>query len=863
MRKILSLFLVLSMLFTVAGATVTPAFTDAGTINYTEAVDVLSAISVINGYVDGTFKPTGEVTRAEMAKMISTLLNKGEDVGSLYQGACTFTDSMNHWAAGYIAFCAQEHIINGRSATSFDPNANVTGTEAAKMLLCALGYNPTVEGLTGAAWAANTLSLSKKCELKARNAGGSVNEDVNFNLLTNLDSLIMSAPLTREAAAQMILNAMLCTKVDYDGNAQTITIGNTSFTTGATLLSMKTSIYNTYHTLSGANRLTKTITAGDDFGRPATTWTLGGENIGSYSTTPVAKYVNQVTGGQVYTDLAKPTFGIRDTDYMLKVFVDGVNVGDSLKDKIVSGNAENVTPAGSTTEIYVDDETMTITMVIIKNYIAQVSGVYAAQTDFNGDVTREAYITLKNVDDNRIPAGEVEFANGTRLSNIFITNEFTTYDRNTTYVVYTKAANKVQTVARAIVKTGITGSMTKTIDGTPVSLALDNVTYTIAATTTPFGADYGSNATIYLDANGTILYAEATASDAVAFVLAAGQEADGIYGDVTTGANLLFADGSTRKVTIYNENGRKYSADEVRAMAGTVVSYYVNANGEYVLNTLAPAGFNSYGSMNGIYKVINNNPALANGAMTMLANDNTVFIVENIAKDTFGANTYTYTVYHGLRNIPTVEEADPAGNGLKISAVNSRVNPSVANYVFVVGGKAKDASRASVAMFKRNPATDAVYTDANNNAYYTSTAVIDGQIVTAKMVEHVYQTLSMDTLNAFTNISTDTNGYITGLTAAADMDLYVKNYARFNGEDGLYNAGTIALVDALGMITPLSVTANTPIYVYDNTNNTVTTTSIDMFNTTQVVRDVKVVFDSSNKILNNVEIVTAIYAVIG
>ena len=39
-------------------------------IEATEAVDTLSALGVINGYEDGSFKPNGTVTRAEMAAMI-------------------------------------------------------------------------------------------------------------------------------------------------------------------------------------------------------------------------------------------------------------------------------------------------------------------------------------------------------------------------------------------------------------------------------------------------------------------------------------------------------------------------------------------------------------------------------------------------------------------------------------------------------------------------------------------------------------------------------------------------------------------------------------------------------------------------
>lgn len=857
-KKVLALVLVMAVVFGFTAMSAS-AFTDDAEIARKEAVDVMAAIGVINGYTDGSFKPKGDVTRAEMAKMITVLLNKGDDVGDLYKGAVTFADSTSHWAAGYIAYCAQENIINGRNASTFDPNANVTGTEAAKMLLCALGYNPNVEGLVGASWAANTLSLAKKCELKAKNAGGSVNADTSFNLLNDMDSVSMSTPLSREDAAQMILNAMLCTKVDYDGTAQTITIGNTSFTTGAKLLSLDSSIYDEYHALGGGKRLDRGAEAGDDFGRPARVWTRGGEEIGSYSKAPTVTYKDAVTGGKVYTDLGKPAFGAAaDGKYTLVKVVDGVNVGDADKALIVSGNTNNVAPTGSWTEIYVDDDAMTITMVTAKYYIAQIGSVYAAQKDSNGDVTREAYVTLKKIDDNVLPAGDVELKDGTVIHGMgaFITDAYTTADRNVTYVVYTKAANKVQTLVKAETKSGIAGSFTKTIDGKLTAFTLDSTSYNVGATAKAFGADYGTNATIYLDPNGNILFAEATASDAVAYVLTAGQSTDGIYGDVTTGANLLFTDGKTQKVNVYNEQGKKYTDAQAAALKGTVVSYTVNASGEYVLTPLATADANTYGYKAGITKVTANNPNLPGSQM--FANDATTFIIETTSKDSTGAITYSYTTYTGLKSVPTVEEKDADADALVIAGVNTRTAPTTAAYVFVVGGKTKDSAKASVSVFQRNSDTDSAQTDVNNNTFFSTKAVVDGEIKTMKLTETVYNALAAKpTLTAYTNMTTDANGYVTSLTAASNMNQYVKSFVGFNGEDGLYNNGIVTMKKADNSTESFSVAANTPVFVFEST--AMSQTTVDAFNTTLVQKDAKVVLDSSEKLLNNNEIVTAIY----
>ncbi len=54
--------------------------------------------------------------------------------------------------AGYITYCAQEKIINGYSDGTFRPTATLSGNAFMKMLLGALGYDGAVEGYTGPNW---------------------------------------------------------------------------------------------------------------------------------------------------------------------------------------------------------------------------------------------------------------------------------------------------------------------------------------------------------------------------------------------------------------------------------------------------------------------------------------------------------------------------------------------------------------------------------------------------------------------------------------------------------------------------------------------------------------------------------------
>ena len=105
-----------------------------------------------------------------------------------------FTDQKDidgNWAEGFIEYCYAKGIVAGKSADTFDPNGNVTGSEAAKMLLVALGYNADVEKYVGSDWA---LYVNVQA-----------NQDGLYDELLDIET---AQPLSREHAAQMIWNAL-------------------------------------------------------------------------------------------------------------------------------------------------------------------------------------------------------------------------------------------------------------------------------------------------------------------------------------------------------------------------------------------------------------------------------------------------------------------------------------------------------------------------------------------------------------------------------------------------------------------------------------------------------------------------------
>lgn len=174
------------------------AFTDQADIESTDAVDTLVALGVIQGYTDGSFRPETTVTRAEMAKMIYTILNGGNDDASAYENLPTsFTDLTEDWYKGYVKYLQNSDIIAGTSATTFAPNETVTGVEAAKMMLVAAGYSPDKAGLTGLSWRVNTMKYANANSLFA-----GVNCDINSGL-------------PRQYAAQILYNSLDMENVVY------------------------------------------------------------------------------------------------------------------------------------------------------------------------------------------------------------------------------------------------------------------------------------------------------------------------------------------------------------------------------------------------------------------------------------------------------------------------------------------------------------------------------------------------------------------------------------------------------------------------------------------------------------------------
>ena len=205
-KKVLALVLVLATLLGLATMASATEYKDADKISadYTEAVKVLDLIETMQGYPNGEFRPTATITREEAAKLIAIFDNKDADISTYYTSINPFADEKGRWGESYVGYGYRAGIIAGMNANTFAPTANVTGTQFLKMALVTLGYDQEAEGFVGSSWAVNVLALARKLDLIDGLADGWKPE----------------ADLTRQEAAQILLNTLKADTVEYAQEAK-------------------------------------------------------------------------------------------------------------------------------------------------------------------------------------------------------------------------------------------------------------------------------------------------------------------------------------------------------------------------------------------------------------------------------------------------------------------------------------------------------------------------------------------------------------------------------------------------------------------------------------------------------------------
>ena len=384
MKKFLSL--VLALVMTMSLVTVSAGakdFTDNSKINYKEAVDVMSAVKVIDGYAEGDFRPANTLTRGAAAKIICNLILGPTTAEALVANAAPYSDvPTTNTFAGYIAYCAKEGIISGYADGTFRPAATLTGYAFMKMLLGALGYDAETEGYTGNNWSIQVAkrALSDKVDL----ADGLNGE---FNGIK---------AITREEACLYAFNTLKAPMVEY-ANSNSVTVNGITFTNKSDAKEIERNeldkdgdvTASKYVVADGLlnfgekyfTKLTVGATSADDYGRPAHQWKYDKKSVGTYADTPDLVYTAGVKG----TDLADD---LDDADLKIAANVEVIRnggLGDEhkanstyTKDQVkatLKTSSPKLGGNGIVLEIYSNDNDEVNTVVAIVNYLAKVESL--------------------------------------------------------------------------------------------------------------------------------------------------------------------------------------------------------------------------------------------------------------------------------------------------------------------------------------------------------------------------------------------------------------------------------------------------------------------------------------------------------
>ena len=644
MKKFLSLALALVMTMSLvtisAGA---KDFTDGGKITYSDAVDVMSTIKVVDGYAGGDFRPTNTLTRGAASKIICNMILGPTTAGALPTSVAPFKDvPAGSTFAGYIAYCSQQKIINGYADGTFRPAGTLNGYAFMKMLLGALGYDGSIEGFTGANWSVNVAKLAVGIGLDKGLTEG-------FN---------GSKAVTREEACLYAFNTLQADMVEYADRGSSITVGgveiitNPSKATPVTTSAKSNTIKDEFeendkkgvYTVQFGERYFKDLeklstNKYDNFGRPSVQWVYDDDEICVVADEATASYTKDVKQKDLYKAL-----NIDKDENDFAVITDGVEAKKNIS--ISKTSEDKIGGNGVLVEAYYDKDSNDNRIVIINTYIGEVDDV-----DTNDD--DERIVTVDGMD--------------------FVTEQFEEEDM----VLYTKDADadKDERIQSMVAAEKLTGELTKkvgdkyTIDGTVYELSANKAE--IDETVSP-----KNDVDFYLDSYGYIVKLDEAEGEVSVDNLAYVIDADKSRG--SDWAKLLFANGKTKVVDVTK------SAKDAQ-MVNTIVSFKVEDDGTYKLTDKK--------SESSEHPKVTNFKKGDTRMDTVKLDSKTVFVYE-IKND----GDVDYKVYTGYKAAPGFDEATVAAYAksgkaatlVVVSVDDSKLSSDTSKLTFVAAQKDTD-----------------------------------------------------------------------------------------------------------------------------------------------------------------------------
>ncbi|MCD7947207.1 MAG: S-layer homology domain-containing protein [Oscillospiraceae bacterium] len=718
LKRALSLVMAAAMLVSVlvisTGAASIEDFPDKDDITNQTAVSTLVNLNVIAGRDTGVFDPSATVTRAEMAKMIAIIKCGGSDSVSETPTTYTFTDTEGHWAAGYIEYCANNGIIGGRGDGRFDPDSDVTGSEAAKMLLTTLGYDAAVFGFTGAQWEGmvNARAYAKDADL--------------YN---GLSSLTPSLAISRDNVSQMIYNALdayiMEPSYEYDSNGVNYkyALGTTTLLENAYKAVKVTGVVTNNEYISGSGMDGKTtLTNVEENNAGLSDGNYKFSSDGSVLGMKVSVYAvpsNSSTSSEKATIVGEMI--LNDDDNTVFETGNGYDKWDDLKKDLNSAGLK----FNSTSNLLqnVSSDVYSESVILYWNYDEKSFDYSDANlsTSTLTDLTGAGIVCkfIDNTDDGKIdvvlftaPAfgkvttystsgdGKVTISKVGRFgldstleldsSDNVVLNEgsdnLSTTDAYTDigdfdnvdiakndYAFYIDIGDVTQVTPAEVLTSTITSRRTDkiTVDGTTYEIsALANTSKVTSKGDADFSnVSVNKDATLYLDTYNNIVYLDADkTSDDYLYARSSNVtdlDTTGNYFEALK-VRVVFSDGSYGTIEIENFNGDSIEdivenqisgydvynlqADLISAADGAVYTYSENDNGTYDIDTV-DAGDQGFATGASVTKG-KASPSGTGFVSGVSMDSDTVFVV--------GSSSTSYKVYTGVSNVSSFTGADVA-----------------------------------------------------------------------------------------------------------------------------------------------------------------------------------------------------------
>ena len=691
MKKLLAM--VLALVMTLSLAVSANAFKDDKSISddYAEAVAVLNGMGVFKGYEDGSFKPEGNITRAEVATIVYRIYTADvakNDKSGLYATYNKFSDMAGAgWAQGYIGYCANASLVKGYPDGTFKPSGKVTGYEVLAMILRAVGYDKNNE-FSGADWALHVAQTAQQL-------------GVLDNVAKTTD---LNAPASRELVAELLFQGIQKAQVTYTPAFGYVT---------DKVIGTKT------NSLGEKNFKLASAAASDKWGRPATKWTY---NTGDKATTFVEKPDLTYTKAVTECDVAHDAGLKADTAYTLIVN------GQTASTKYTVNLTDTKTKMGAQGRLF---EIYDDTIVMIDTFLAKVTYVADITYDAQGHVKTPATITLEVYDSKTAPKTtaltlkDYDANYGYAKDEYVLVNAYTDKAANSA-TVSGKVFNNDKQYAEIVGKaTSIEGAQSviywnaqqHNVEGTvyddAVKFYLDEAAQKDAKYTWYFDSynnligaveiaaanSYGVINSIWWAGNATdgsgvakanVTYVDGTTAqvdlsemtyfDDIASGIVSSKIASGKVTHSTGINNMVMkADGNYFYVDSYINTNT--NADTNELLNGHLFRFTTKSNGTLKAVEVAtyPAGANvaDSGKLHSVASlaVSKNTQVMSNGTYTLVVNSNTTFLVRSGAGTS--ASPYTFKSITGFTNIDNYNAAEVDWVDLN--------GDNVADYVYVIG----------------------------------------------------------------------------------------------------------------------------------------------------------------------------------